>query len=219
MSTLVVQIPERPAPERAWRRRPELRAGHRVRLRQHQRRPDDDRPGRGAAPRCCPRRPRSSRLADTDVSWHRITLPKAPAAPARALVGVPRKRCWPTRKRCTSPSRRRLGPGPTDLGGGGRPRLAARRTGGAREGQRLRRRIVPASWPDDPPSGHFAETRADAAAPEQACCLGACRWRGQHPLQGGLARALVPRPPPPAPGAPRRRRRGRPSSGWACRST
>ena len=71
-------------------------------------------------------------------------------------------------------------------------------------------RVVPAAWPDDPPSGHFAET--DAHAGNGAAQGIALTW--SHPdgvatmrLHGGLPRAVIPQPAPPgtrwsaAPGA------------------
>ncbi len=58
-------------------------------------------------------------------------------------------------------------------------------------------RIVPASWPDDPPSGHFAETRAiGAAEPEVLLHWAHADGVASLPLQGGLPRALIPRPAP-----------------------
>ena len=59
-------------------------------------------------------------------------------------------------------------------------------------------RVVPMSWPDDPPSGHFSEAQPDAEATMSTLSL---TW--SHPdgvatlrLQGGLARALLPTPLP-----------------------
>ena len=55
-------------------------------------------------------------------------------------------------------------------------------------------RVVPMTWPDDPPSGPFAETDADVSGPAQGIAL---HWA--HPdgvaslrLDGALARAMLP---------------------------
>lgn len=138
-------------------------------------------------------------LADADVSWHRITLPKAPAARLRAaLVGVLEEALLDDAEAVHLA----LAPGAT----AGQPTWVA-----AVDGRWLRDqlsalekadvfvdRVVPASWPDDPPAGHFAETRVDADGPAQGVVLHWAHADGVAGirLQGGLARALVPRPAP-----------------------
>lgn len=136
-------------------------------------------------------------LADTDVSWHRITLPKAPAARLRAALGgvleealleddddvhlalapaaVAGQPTW-----IAATSRRWL-----------RGELAA-----LEKAEVFVDRVVPMAWPDDPPIGHFAETEAESGGATHGIAL---NWA--HPdgvasvrLQGGLARALVPQP-------------------------
>ena len=138
-------------------------------------------------------------LADADVSWHRITLPKAPAARLRAALGgvledalledaddvhlalppaaTPGQPTW-----VAAVSRRWL-----------RAELAA-----LEKAEVFVDRIVPMAWPDDPPIGHFAETEVDPGSAAHGIAL---HWA--HPggvasvrLQGGLARALVPSPAP-----------------------
>jgi general secretion pathway protein L len=138
-------------------------------------------------------------LADTDVSWHRITLPKAPAARLRAaLVGVLEEALLEDAEEVHLA----VAPGAT----AGQPTWVA-----AVDRRWLRAelaalekanvfvdRIVPASWPDDPPTGHFAETAASANGPDQGVLLHWAHADGVASirLQGGLARALVPRPAP-----------------------
>lgn len=138
-------------------------------------------------------------LADTDVSWHRITLPKAPASRLRAaLVGVLEEALLED----AEDVHLAVAPGAT----AGQPTWVA-----AVDRRWLRAelaalekadvfvdRIVPASWPDDPPSGHFAETRASAGGPEQGVLLHWAHANGVASirLQGGLSRALIPRPAP-----------------------
>lgn len=139
-------------------------------------------------------------LADTDVSWHRITLPKAPAARLRAaLVGVLEEALLEDAEEVHLA----VAPGasagqPTWVAAVDRAWLRAE-LAALEKANVFVERIVPASWPDDPPSGHFAETRADAAAPEQGVLLHWAHAEGVASirLQGGLARALVPRPAPP----------------------
>lgn len=138
-------------------------------------------------------------LADADVSWHRITLPKAPMARMRAaLVGVLEEALLED----VDSVHLAVAPGATP----GQPTWVA-----AVDRQWLRGelaalekaevfvdRVVPSSWPDDPPSGHFAETSADPLGPAQGVVLYWAHADGVVGirLQGGLARALIPRPAP-----------------------
>ena len=139
-------------------------------------------------------------LADTDVSWHRIVLPKAPAARLRAALGgvledalledpddvhlalapaaTAGQPCW-----VAAVSRRWL-----------RAELAA-----LEKADVFVDRVVPMSWPDDPPIGHFAETERDHGGPAHGIALHWAHADGVASvrLQGGLARALVPAPAPP----------------------
>ena len=139
-------------------------------------------------------------LADVDVSWHRITLPKAPAARLQAaLVGVleealledaddvhlalapaaiPGQATW-----VAAVSRRWL-----------RSELAA-----LEKAEIFVDRVVPTAWPDDPPLGHFAETEADPGSPAHGIALNWAHADGVATvrLQGALARAIVPNPAPP----------------------
>ncbi|MGD9835525.1 MAG: type II secretion system protein GspL [Piscinibacter sp.] len=137
-------------------------------------------------------------LADTDVSWHRITLPKAPAARLRAaLVGVLEEALLED----AEDVHLAVAPGAT----AGQPAWVA-----AVDRRWLRAelaalekanvfvdRIVPDSWPDDPPTGHFAETSA-GSGPDQGVLLHWAHASGVASirLQGGLSRALIPRPAP-----------------------
>ncbi len=138
-------------------------------------------------------------LADADVSWHRITLPKAPAARLRAALGgvledalledaddvhlalapaaTPGQPTW-----VAAVSRRWL-----------RAELAA-----LEKAEVFVDRVVPMSWPDDPPIGHFAETEVDPGSAAHGIALHWAHADGVASvrLQGGLARALVPTPAP-----------------------
>jgi general secretion pathway protein L len=139
-------------------------------------------------------------LADTDVSWHRITLPKAPAARLRAALGgvleealledaddvhlalapaaMPGQPTW-----VAAVSRRWL-----------RAELAA-----LEKADVFVDRVVPTAWPDDPPIGHFSETETAPGSTTHGIALHWAHADGVATvrLQGGLARALVPSPAPP----------------------
>jgi general secretion pathway protein L len=138
-------------------------------------------------------------LADADVSWHRVTLPKAPAARMRAaLVGVLEEALLED----PDAVHMALAPGAT----AGQPTWVAAvdrawlrsQLAALEKAQVFVDRVVPSSWPDDPPSGHFAETRADASGPAQGVALHWAHADGVVGirLQGGLARSLIPRPAP-----------------------
>jgi general secretion pathway protein L len=139
-------------------------------------------------------------LADTDVSWHRITMPKAPAARLRAaLAGILEEALLEDAEAVHLA----LAPGAV----AGQPTWVA-----AVDRQRLRNelaalqrarvfvdRVVPMAWPDDPPVGHFSSI--DGAEPGAADTV-TLTWAhtdgvANVRLLGGLARALVPTPAPP----------------------
>lgn len=138
-------------------------------------------------------------LADTDVSWHRITLPKAPAARLRAaLVGVLEEAVL------EEPEMTHFAVAPDASAGQPtwiavmdrawlRAELAA-----LEQANVFVDRVVPSAWPDDPPCGHFAETEAPDNGSAQGITL---TW--SHPdgvacvrLHGGLPRAVIPLPAP-----------------------
>src|SRR5947208_1491006 len=139
-------------------------------------------------------------VSDTDIGWHRITLPKAPASRVRdALNGVLEDAVLED----IDVTHLAVAPGavpgqPTWVAALNRPwlraQLAALEKGGV-----FVDRVVPSAWPDDPPSGHFAETDDAHEGPAQGVTL---TW--SHPdgvatlrLHGGLARAVIPSPAPP----------------------
>jgi general secretion pathway protein L len=139
-------------------------------------------------------------LADADVSWHRITLPKAPAARLRAaLVGVLEESLLEDAELTHFAVAPDAVPGqPTWIAATDRVWLRAELAALEQAGVFVDR-IVPSAWPDDPPSGHFTDTAARDDGGEHGAML---TW--SHPdgvatlrLHGGLARAVVPNPPPP----------------------
>ncbi|MBP6225851.1 MAG: general secretion pathway protein GspL, partial [Rhizobacter sp.] len=134
-------------------------------------------------------------VGEADIAWHRITLPKAPAGRLRAaLSGVLEEAVLAD----TEATHFALAPGSA----AGQPTWVAAidRAWLQEELARLERhqvfvdRIVPLAWPDDSPSGHFAEA-SDTAEREEATLTwahsgGVAKLR----LQGSLARSLVPQP-------------------------
>jgi general secretion pathway protein L len=138
-------------------------------------------------------------LADTDVSWHRITLPKAPAARMRAaLSGLLEEAVLDdldTTHFAVAPEA--SGGQPTWIAAVNRSWLRAE-LAALEKANVFVDRIVPSAWPDDPPSGHFAETEGHENGSAQGVAL---TW--SHPdgvaclrLHGGLARAVIRLPAP-----------------------
>jgi general secretion pathway protein L len=139
-------------------------------------------------------------LADADVSWHRIAVPKAPAARLRAaLVGLLEDALL------DEPDAVHLAIAPGAVAGQSTWVAAAHRAW-LREALALLQqarvfvdRVVPMTWPDDPPSGHFdLVDGADPTTPNATTLTwahvdGVATMR----LQGALARAVVPSPAPP----------------------
>ena len=134
-------------------------------------------------------------LSDADVSWHRITLPKAPAArlPA-ALIGVLEEALL------EEAAGVHIAVAPDATAGQPTWVAAVDRNWLTGELAALEKanvfidRVVPMSGPDDPPTGHFAEL----GDPSQGATLTWAHADGvaQISLQGSLARALLPNPLP-----------------------
>jgi general secretion pathway protein L len=132
-------------------------------------------------------------LADTDVGWHRITLPKAPSARLRAAItGVIEEGLLDDAETT------HLAVAPQASAGEPTWIAAVNKTWLVNELAALERadvfvdRVAPSSWPDDPPTGHFS---ADGGA--DAALAGNVSLTWSHPdgvatvsLQGGLARAV-----------------------------
>jgi len=138
-------------------------------------------------------------IQEPDVSWHRITLPKAPASRLRmALVGVIEEALLEDAESV------HLAVAP--LAVAGQPtwiaavdkawledELAALQKAGV-----FVDRVVPMAWPDDPPAGHFHAPSSGVGTVEGAVIT----WASMEGvatvrLDGGLARSLVPQPAPP----------------------
>src|SRR5262249_46988157 len=139
-------------------------------------------------------------VGDTDVSWHRITLPKAPTARLRAaLVGVLEDALLDDAETIHLAVAPEASAGqPTWIAAVDRRWLRKERAV-LEKADVFVDRVVPMAWPDDPPIGHFAEidNGEDGHSPHGV----ALNWAhadgvASIRLQGGLPRALIPNPPP-----------------------
>jgi general secretion pathway protein L len=132
-------------------------------------------------------------VADTDVSWHRINLPKAPVSRLRAAVaGVIEEQLL------DDPGAIHLALAPGAVGGQqawvaaiDKAWLRAELLALEKAGLHVER-AVPMSWPEDTPMGHFsAAFGADPGAPMQLT------WSDTHGVAaigvaGALARQMLP---------------------------
>jgi len=132
-------------------------------------------------------------LADTDVSWHRITVPKAPAARlSAAIAGVIEEQLL------DEPRAMHFALAPGAVGGQSAWVAAVDKAWLATELRALEKaglhveRAVPVSWPEDTPMGHFsAAFGADAGAPMQLTWSDANGVAAISVL-GALARQMLP---------------------------
>ena len=139
-------------------------------------------------------------LADADVSWHRIVLPKAPGARLRAALGGVLEDAL---LEDADDVHLALAPAAS----AGQPTWVAAVSRRWLRGELAALeaadvfvdRVVPMAWPDDPPIGHFAETSVDPGGPAHGIALNWAHADGVASvrLQGALARALVPMPATP----------------------
>lgn len=133
-------------------------------------------------------------LAASDVSWQRITLPKAPAARLRAaLAGVLEEALLDDADAIHLAVAPDSTPGqPTWVAAVHRSWLQGHLTALEKSGVPVER-VVPAAWPDEPPTGHFDE----AGAAEGSVGPMLLTWSDGNGvmtvrLQGGMARSLLP---------------------------
>ena len=139
-------------------------------------------------------------LADADVSWHRINLPKAPASRLRAALGGVLEDAL---LEDANDVHLALAPDAT----AGQPTWVAATShhwlraelAALEKAEVFVDRVVPMAWPDEPPIGHFAESDD---APDGTTHSIARNWADADGvasvrLQGNLARALVPNPAAP----------------------
>lgn len=138
-------------------------------------------------------------LSDADVAWHRITLPKAPAARLRAaLVGVLEEAVLEDVEQTHFAVAPDAAAGqPTWVAAIDHAWLRAE-LAALEQSNVFVDRVVPAAWPDEPPSGHFAETDSRGSGGEEGISLTWSHADGVAcmRLHGGLPRAVVPLPAP-----------------------
>ena len=139
-------------------------------------------------------------IADADVSWHRIVLPKAPSARLReALVGMLEDALLEDADDVHLALEPMAAAGqPTWVAAVSRRWLRGE-LADLEKGEVFVDRVVPMTWPDEPPIGHFAETEADRDSAVHGIALHWAHADGVATvrLHGGLARAVVPQPAPP----------------------
>ena len=138
-------------------------------------------------------------VRETDTSWHRIVLPKAPASRLRAaLVGVLEEALLEDAESVhLAVAPQAVAGQPTWIAAIDRAWLSAE-LAALEKGGIFVDRVVPAAWPDDPPVGHF---HAPAFGERGAASGTLLTWAHADgvvtlKLDGGLARALVPQPVP-----------------------
>ena len=140
-------------------------------------------------------------VREADVSWHRITLPKAPASRLRAaLAGVLEEALLEEAESV------HLAIAPFAAAGQSTWVAAVDRAWLQDELAALQRsgvfvdRVVPMAWPDDPPIGHFHAAHAADGTSPQGVALTWAHADGVATvrLEGGLARAIVAQPAAPA---------------------
>ena len=131
-------------------------------------------------------------LADTDVSWHRIKLPKAPAARMRAAIaGVLEEHLLDE----TGAMHFAVAPGAAGgasvwVAAADKAWLAAELAALEKSGVQVDR-VVPIAWPEDTPMGHFsAPAGADAGAPMQLTWSDA-KGVAAIGVNGALARQML----------------------------
>ena len=140
-------------------------------------------------------------IQEADVSWHRVTLPKAPAARLRmALVGVLEEALLEdaeTVHLAVAPSA--TAGQPTWIAAVDRAWLQTELALLEKSGVFVDR-VVPMAWPDDPPAGHFRAPLASGIGTIEGVYLTWASIDGVATvrLDGGLARAIVPTPAPVA---------------------
>ena len=135
-------------------------------------------------------------VPDADLSWHRITLPKAPPARLRAaLAGVLEEALLDDAELAHLALAPQARPGEaTWLAAAHRGWLSGE-LNALETAQVFVDRVVPSAWPGDTPLGHFSLAPGGTAEALRLCWAHA-DGVATLSLQGGLARALLPQPLP-----------------------
>jgi general secretion pathway protein L len=143
-------------------------------------------------------------MAPTDISWHRLTIPKAPAARLRAALASMLEEAM-----LTDPEDMHLALAPSAKAGQPAWIAACDLTWLTSQLMLLEKaklrvdRVAPAVWPDEPATGYFHEVHeADSGGAQDRGLDIVLTWStldgvASWPLTGGLARALVPESLPP----------------------
>jgi general secretion pathway protein L len=137
-------------------------------------------------------------LAETDVSWHRVAAPKAPASRMRAaLAGMLEDALLEELDDTHFALPAQVTPGePAWIAVTARRWLAGELAALDKAGLHVDR-VVPSVWPDEPASGHFHEAfPIEGSASPPALTWSTPDGVSTMPLQGGWARALLPQPLP-----------------------
>ncbi len=132
-------------------------------------------------------------LSESDVSWHRLVIPKAPAAKMRAaLVGSLEEFVL------SDPEQLHVALAPEAEPGAkawvavvDKPWLSQLLTHFERQGVMIDR-VVPSLWPGEKASGHFYDASPAGATPEPGLAMADANGIACLPLAGTLARALLP---------------------------
>jgi general secretion pathway protein L len=137
-------------------------------------------------------------LAETDVSWHRVTSPKAPASRMRAaLAGMLEDALLEELDDTHFALPAQVTPGESAwIAVTARRWLAGELAALDKAGLHVDR-VAPSVWPDEPASGHFHEAfPIEGSASPPALTWSTPDGVSTMPLQGGWARALLPQPLP-----------------------
>ncbi len=141
--------------------------------------------------------------APTDLSWHRLPLPKAPSARLRQALGGLLEELLlddPEDLHMAVAPNAKAGE-PTWIASCNHTWLMSHLM--ALEKARLRvTRVVPAVWPDEPPTGYFHELHETGGSEQERGAEYMLTWStgdgvATWPLAGAMARRLLPDPLPP----------------------
>jgi general secretion pathway protein L len=141
-------------------------------------------------------------IEPSDLSWHRLNLPKAPAARLRqALGGLLEEQLLadPDDVHLAVAPSAKVGE-PTWIAACHHTWLTGHLMAFEKAGLRIDR-VVPAIWPDAPPTAYFQELPGTASpqeghAPELMMTWSTPDGVGSWPLAGSMARAMLPDPLP-----------------------
>jgi general secretion pathway protein L len=118
-------------------------------------------------------------LSPTDVSWHRVTLPRAPASKLRAaLVGLLEEQLLDDEQAVHLALAPQAAPGGATWVAAVHKRWLVQHLEQLEKGGAFVERAVPALWPDDPATGHFF------AASDAADGSSAQTWLAHSDAQG-----------------------------------